>query len=57
MTLKDAIREVEAKQEFWVNECEFSDYYERVQDCPDDQLNAEVDYITFDANGTITFEI
>lgn len=57
MTLKDAIREVEAKQEFWVNEREFSDYYERVQDCPDDQLNAEVDYITFDANGTITFEI
>ena len=57
MTLKEAIREVEAKQEFWVNEREFSDYYERVQDCPDEQLCADVDYITFDGNGTITFEI
>lgn len=57
MTLKDAIQILDQQRDFWVNENDCSDYYTWVHDCPDDQLDASVDNITFDADGIITFEI
>lgn len=57
MTLKEALQTLEHERDFWVNDKDFSDYYAWVRDCPEDQLDASVDNITFDADGILTFEI
>jgi len=50
------VKEIVSKSEpFWVNEDDFADRYESIEDCPD--ADKEVKYITWDGEGELVLEV